>query len=281
LQRTTDRLETLTWRCWQSQQIVHAIAGDRQDHILHCSSHAVISTVVIDDCFGPRLRRERERRQISLASISANTKISLSLLQGLERDDVSRWPHGIFRRSFVRDYATAIGLDPEDTVREFQMRFPDPADAIAPATVSSGAHLAHPPQAATAVSGASPGDTALRLTLADTSGTFARGSFLPAVRTRCAAAACDLGVIAVLGLVSFIALGRFWLPVAVSMAVYYVGGILLLGNTPGVCMFAPGHSESSQGTGSPTSGGPTVMAEEDDDAAILPAGRAWASRSAT
>ena len=238
----------------------------------------MISTVVIDDCFGPRLRRERERRQISLASIAANTKISLSLLQGLERDDVSRWPDGIFRRSFVRDYATAIGLDPEETVREFQMRFPDPTDAIEPAKVSSGAHLAQPPHAATAVSGASPGDTALRLTLADTSGTFARGSFLAAVRTRCAAAACDLGVIAVLGLVSFIALGRFWLPVAVSMAVYYVGGILLLGNTPGVCLFAPGHSGASPGTGSPTSDGPTVMAEDDDHGAMMPAGGACGPR---
>ena len=235
---------------------------------------------MIDDCFGARLRRERERRQISLASIAANTKISMSLLQGLERDDVSRWPHGIFRRSFVRDYATAIGLDPEETIREFQMRFPDPADAIEPATVTSSAHLPHPPHAASAIPGASSGDTALRLTLADTSSTFARGPFLPAVRTRCAAVACDLGVIAVLGLISFIAVGRFWLPVAVSMAVYYVGGILLLGNTPGVCLFAPAHSDSSGGTGSPAGDGPSVMAEEDDDTALIPAGGAWASRSA-
>jgi transcriptional regulator with XRE-family HTH domain len=240
----------------------------------------VTSTVVIDDCFGPRLRRERERRQISLASIAANTKISLSLLQGLERDDVSRWPHGIFRRSFVRDYATAIGLDPEETTREFLMRFPDPADPTEPLVNTSGAHLAHPPHAASAATGPSSGDTALRLTLADTSGTFARGPFLPAVRTRCAAAACDLGVIAVLGLISFIVLGEFWLPVAVSMAVYYVGGILLLGNTPGVCMFAPPHSDSSRGSGSAAGSGPTVVAEEDDAAALMPADGAWASRSA-
>jgi transcriptional regulator with XRE-family HTH domain len=240
----------------------------------------VTSTGVIDDCFGPRLRRERERRQISLPSIAANTKISLSLLQGLERDDVSRWPHGIFRRSFVRDYATAIGLDPDETIREFQMRFPDPADAIEPANVTSGTHLAHPSPHAAAVTSAASGDTALRLTLADTSGTFTRGPFLPAVRTRCAAVACDLGVIAVLGLISFIALGRFWLPVAVSMAVYYVGGILLLGNTPGVCLFAPAHSDSSPGTGSPDGDGPTVIAEEDDHGAMMPAGGAWASRSA-
>ena len=78
--------------------------------------------------FGPRLRHERERRHISLDSIAKNTKISRSLLEGLERDDVKRWPSGIFRRSFVRSYAKAIGLDPDEVLREFQERFPDPEE---------------------------------------------------------------------------------------------------------------------------------------------------------
>ncbi len=87
--------------------------------------------------FGPRLRQERERRHISLTSIAENTKISRSLLEALERDDVSRWPTGIFRRSFVRSYAQAIGLDPEDVVREFAERFPDPAAAAEAAPADS------------------------------------------------------------------------------------------------------------------------------------------------
>lgn len=78
--------------------------------------------------FGSRLRHERERRQISLDSIAENTKINRSLLEGLERDDVKRWPSGIFRRAFVRSYATAIGLDPDEVLREFQERFPDPEE---------------------------------------------------------------------------------------------------------------------------------------------------------
>jgi cytoskeletal protein RodZ len=93
--------------------------------------------------FGPRLRQERERRQISLASIAANTKISRSLLEALERDDVSRWPTGIFRRSFVRSYAQAIGLDPDEVVREFLERFPDPAAAPAPAPQPAAPALTH------------------------------------------------------------------------------------------------------------------------------------------
>ena len=89
--------------------------------------------------FGPRLRQERERRQISLRTIADSTKISRSLLEALERDDVSRWPGGLFRRAFVRSYAAAIGLDPEETLREFNERFPDPAGQPAAAPVDQPA----------------------------------------------------------------------------------------------------------------------------------------------
>jgi cytoskeleton protein RodZ len=63
------------------------------------------------DTFGPRLRSERERRNISLETIASVTKVSADLWDGLERNDFSRWPSGIFARAFVRDYARALGLD--------------------------------------------------------------------------------------------------------------------------------------------------------------------------
>ena len=88
--------------------------------------------------FGPRLRQERERRQISLASIAANTKINQSLLAALERDDVTRWPSGIFRRAFLRSYATAIGLNPDDVWKEFSERFPDPNPPVDAAGEAQG-----------------------------------------------------------------------------------------------------------------------------------------------
>jgi cytoskeletal protein RodZ len=89
------------------------------------------------DSFGSRLRYERERRQIALTSIAESTKIGITLLEGLERGDVSRWPSGIFRKCFVRSYAEAIGLDPEPIVREFMERYPDPLDVdVGPAAVA-------------------------------------------------------------------------------------------------------------------------------------------------
>jgi cytoskeletal protein RodZ len=95
--------------------------------------------------FGARLRYERERRQIALTSIAESTKIGLSLLEGLERDDVARWPSGIFRKSFVRSYAEAIGLDADTIVREFTERYPDPLQVEHTAPVNpSGTSSASP-----------------------------------------------------------------------------------------------------------------------------------------
>lgn len=77
------------------------------------------------DSFGPYLRDERERRGLTLQVIADSTKIKQSLLAALERSDVSQWPAGIFRRAFVREYASAIGLPPEVVVTEFTRLFPD------------------------------------------------------------------------------------------------------------------------------------------------------------
>jgi cytoskeletal protein RodZ len=76
------------------------------------------------DTFGPRLRRERERRGISLDTIAARTNVSLELWKGFESNDFSRWPPGIFARAFVRDYAKAVGLDPNEVVDDFCRLFP-------------------------------------------------------------------------------------------------------------------------------------------------------------
>jgi transcriptional regulator with XRE-family HTH domain len=80
--------------------------------------------------FGARLRLQREEQQVTLTEIAAETKISVSLLEGLERDDVSRWPKGLFRRAYIRAYAQAIGLDPDPVVMEFVALYPDPTDVL-------------------------------------------------------------------------------------------------------------------------------------------------------
>ena len=186
-----------------------------------------------DGSFCARLRRERERRQIALSSISANTKIRVGLFESLERGDVSRWPAGIYRRSIIRAYAIGIGLDPDATTQEFLELFPDPDQVpAAPAAGAKGGAAGPAPAPA-------PGIAVLRLTLADNRSPFSPGQLLMNMRDRFAAVAIDAGVVAAIAVSVFVALGTFWLPLAVTLLTYYLGGILLLGNSPGVCLRAP------------------------------------------
>jgi transcriptional regulator with XRE-family HTH domain len=76
------------------------------------------------DAFGPNLRRIRMKRGILLEQIAAKTKVSVSLWSAMERNDLSRWPTGIYARAFMREYASAIGEDPESTVDDFCRWFP-------------------------------------------------------------------------------------------------------------------------------------------------------------
>lgn len=118
------------------------------------------------DSFGSRLRYERERRQIALRSIAESTKINITLLEGLERDDVSRWPSGIFRKSFIRSYADAVGLNADAVVREFTELYPDPneSDVNAPSAISRAIQQSSSPVESGRPS-SSEGPLAIKLTI--------------------------------------------------------------------------------------------------------------------
>ncbi len=60
--------------------------------------------------FCAQLKASRERRGISLHAIAENTKISESLFADLERGNLSRWPTGLYRRAFFREYAACVGM---------------------------------------------------------------------------------------------------------------------------------------------------------------------------
>jgi transcriptional regulator with XRE-family HTH domain len=89
-----------------------------------------LEVCVMETSFGTRLRQQREQRQVSLEDISAKTKIKASLLEGLEGDDLSRWPQGIFRRAYVRAYAQAIGLEPDAVLQQFLALYPEPPEEL-------------------------------------------------------------------------------------------------------------------------------------------------------
>jgi cytoskeleton protein RodZ len=60
-------------------------------------------------------------RGVSLAEISAATRISIRFLEAIEAEELSKLPGGIFTRSFVRTYAKYLGLDEERVLADCQL----------------------------------------------------------------------------------------------------------------------------------------------------------------
>jgi transcriptional regulator with XRE-family HTH domain len=174
----------------------------------------------IDD-FGTWLRDARQRAGISLEDIAVSTKVGRSLLVALERNDVSRWPAGIFRRAFVRSYADMVGLNPDVAVAAFLRAFPEaPAPEHPLASGSAARRTGH---------GSEPG---MRLTLAPEALRW------EAALARIGAAATDLMAPITLALPSGLLGGQylFWIVLAVVAVLYITVGTLILGTTPGLWM---------------------------------------------
>ena len=91
--------------------------------------------------FGLTLRTHRQKIGIALPDIAESTKISVALLSGLERGDVSRWPKGIYRRSFFREYMVAIGLPPDPLLNDFARLFPEEPMSASGAEKPTGLRL--------------------------------------------------------------------------------------------------------------------------------------------
>jgi cytoskeletal protein RodZ len=60
---------------------------------------------------GESLRRARQAQGLDVATVAALTRINPKYLEAIEADDRQRLPSGFFYRSFVHQYATALGLD--------------------------------------------------------------------------------------------------------------------------------------------------------------------------
>ena len=173
---------------------------------------------------GADLRRERERRGLALRSISENTKVSIALLEGLEADDISRWPGGIFRRAFVRAYAQCVGLDADEVMRRFEKQFP-----------AEGAEAADPAEALAA--GGRP------VVVRQFPQRPAPAASMVSSRTRMLGTAADLTVAIVFAFACAAAGSRLLWPVLL-IAAYYAAGVLLTGTSPMVALLSDGLAAS-------------------------------------
>ncbi len=93
------------------------------------------------DSFGPVLRAARERCGVTLRQLARETKLSAELWEGLEDNDLSRWPKRLFARSYVRDYALRVGLDADEVVNEFCRLYPEWGDRRAEHVIREKAEI--------------------------------------------------------------------------------------------------------------------------------------------
>lgn len=98
---------------------------------------------MLRNAFGPTLRRRRLNEGVSLEQIAAETKIPIELLAALEDNDLSQWPVGIYARAYIRQYASAVGLDTEDLVDEFCRLFPQGDRRMRPVVIGHAAIVNH------------------------------------------------------------------------------------------------------------------------------------------
>jgi len=78
------------------------------------------------ECFdGPAMRAVRERKHITLSSISTRTRIAEYYLEDIEGERFEALPPPIYLRSYVRQYAAAIGVDEDRAVEVYLARYND------------------------------------------------------------------------------------------------------------------------------------------------------------
>jgi len=70
----------------------------------------------MSETIGQKLRDSREGKRLSLAQVSAATRIRAHYLEALERDDLSAIPSAAQARGFLRIYADYLGLNADELV---------------------------------------------------------------------------------------------------------------------------------------------------------------------
>ncbi len=70
--------------------------------------------------FGRYLAQQRELRGLSREEVSQATRIAVGMLSALEEGRAERLPGRVFVLHYIRAYAQAIGLQPEDAVLRFE-----------------------------------------------------------------------------------------------------------------------------------------------------------------
>jgi len=86
-------------------------------------SYLPFSEISVDIGEGPyrgkMLAQIRERMGIDVRAISAETRISLKMLEWIEAEDFERLPAQVYLKGFLKGYAECLGLDPKKVIEDY------------------------------------------------------------------------------------------------------------------------------------------------------------------
>lgn len=78
---------------------------------------------------GERLKEARLQQDISLDHIQETTKIQKRYLLAIEENNFDTLPGNFYARAFIKEYANAVGLNPNELLEEFKDEVPRAEDA--------------------------------------------------------------------------------------------------------------------------------------------------------
>lgn len=177
------------------------------------------------ETFGPTLRRVREARGVSLDVVAAVTKVPASLWAAMERNDLARWPTGIYARAYMRSYAELVGLDPARVVDLFCRFFPHGDRRAEPVLRATAQLVQHDLRWADDLSAAGTPDRRAARTVSRAAPPDRRRS----VRTL----VIDLAVLGAVALGASLLTGwSFWVLLSLLVLLVHAAGLVQFGTSP-------------------------------------------------
>ena len=85
---------------------------------------------------GIRLKEAREAKGLSLEDLQTITKIQKRYLLGIEEGNYSMMPGKFYVRAFIKQYAEAVGIEPEELFNQYKQDIPETVNEQLPEQLS-------------------------------------------------------------------------------------------------------------------------------------------------
>ncbi len=77
------------------------------------------------ESIGEKLRNLRKEKQLTLDEVASRTRIAKRYLEALEEDRFQMLPDETYIKSFLRSYASFLGMDGSEAIRTYCQEKPD------------------------------------------------------------------------------------------------------------------------------------------------------------